>query len=71
MNPKEGPHDPHYSGFNGHTKRQHRATSRKGGLARIRKITREDQREWARKGGEANRKRWNAIRATRRAVEDF
>ncbi len=35
--------------FTGHTPRQHRASSRKGGLARIAKVTRKQQAEWIRK----------------------
>jgi general stress protein YciG len=50
-------------GFNGHTPRQARATQSKGGKARIRKVTREQLREWGRKGGEANKRRWERIRA--------
>jgi len=51
--------------FNGHTKRQNRASSSKGGLARMALRTREDQRRDSAKGGEATRLRWIAIRAAR------
>jgi hypothetical protein len=49
-------------GFKGHTPRQHRASSRKGGLARIAKRTRQEQRRDSAKGGEGNRQRWVKIR---------
>jgi len=49
--------------FTNQTPRQHRATSRKGGLARIAKRTREEQRRDSAKGGEANRLRWERIRS--------
>lgn len=35
--------------FTGHTERQHRASSRKGGLARTGKLTRQQQQGYARK----------------------
>lgn len=54
-------------GFQGHTPRQHRATSRKGGLARIAKISGAQQRAWSRKGGEANRARLQALSDLRTA----
>ncbi len=43
--------------FNGHTARQHRASSRKGGLARMKKWTREDQRRIGLKSEAARLKR--------------
>lgn len=40
--------------FKGHTPRQHRATSAKGGRTRIRKVTRAQQIAWGKKGGQAS-----------------
>lgn len=50
------------SNFNGHTKRQHRASSIKGGKARMRTVTREQQQAWGRKGGLAAQARLRRIR---------
>lgn len=49
--------------FNGHTPRQHRASSRKGGLARVKGVSRQQQKAWSKRGGEATRKRWDVIKA--------
>lgn len=45
------------SNFRGHTKRQHRASSAKGGQRRTQTIPRIVRMSWSRKGGEANRRR--------------
>lgn len=45
------------------TPRQHRAAAAKGGRSRMKKVTREQQREWGRLGGLRNQARLREHRA--------
>ena len=48
--------------FNGHTPRQHRAASAKGGKRRMKRVTHDQQREWGKRGGLASQARLRRIR---------
>lgn len=50
------------SKFNGHTPRQHRAVAAKGGKSRMKKVTREQQKEWGRLGGLRSQAKLREIR---------
>jgi hypothetical protein len=57
--------------FKGHTPRQHRAASSRGGRSRMKRVTYAQQLAWGKKGGEATRKFWAEVReAKAQALRD-
>ena len=50
------------SKFNGHTPRQHRAVAAKGGRNRMKTVTRDQQREWGRRGGLRSQEKLRELR---------
>ena len=63
MSKRKRPLDPaSLSKFNGHTPRQHRAVAAKGGKSRMKKVTREQQKEWGRLGGLRSQEKLRKLR---------
>ena len=63
MSKRRRPFDPSaLSKFNGHTPRQHRAVAAKGGKSRMKKVTREQQKAWGRRGGLRSQEKLRELR---------